>query len=433
MAVAYARPRRTRSRYGDGSLRQVRPGVWRYQLSAGSDPVTGKRRRLGGYESSRDAALALKARIIEELARDETTTAAPRAGTLTLGTWFDRWLADLEGGNSRTQDHRDDWGYYIKTYLGQIKLRELTGADVSRLVNKILGSEPGRSGDVLSATSRHHVWSVLHRALQVAMEDDKVRLERNVASGVKVLGYRYDGYQARILCDAELTRLEEAALEEDVARAVDRRSRGLLTVPAAGPLLVLSETGIRFGELAGLTVRAVDLERGTITIVQQAQRVRGNAPGSPRGRDGSRIEIVRPKSRYGRRTVDITPHLRRALERHLDALRSLHRELGAEWNPRGLLMPTISGLPTQNRAFTDDFRRACTRAGITFSDTDHPDGLRVHDLRHTFACRELRRHGDIYRLQRQLGHSSIKMTERYLQFVSEAEIERARARVRGSE
>lgn len=40
--------------------------------------------------------------------------------------------------------------------------------------------------------------------------------------------------------------------------------------------------------------------------------------------------------------------------------------------------------------------------------------FRVHDLRHRFAIEYLRAGGDIYRLSRILGHSSVKTTEIYL-------------------
>jgi integrase len=37
----------------------------------------------------------------------------------------------------------------------------------------------------------------------------------------------------------------------------------------------------------------------------------------------------------------------------------------------------------------------------------------VHRLRHTFSCRYLERGGSVEALQRILGHSTVKLTERY--------------------
>ncbi|PMP98923.1 tyrosine-type recombinase/integrase [Komagataeibacter saccharivorans] len=49
----------------------------------------------------------------------------------------------------------------------------------------------------------------------------------------------------------------------------------------------------------------------------------------------------------------------------------------------------------------------------------------VHDLRHAFAVRWLKAGGNIYRLSRHLGHSSVKVTEQnYLGFLTVEEQER---------
>jgi integrase len=51
------------------------------------------------------------------------------------------------------------------------------------------------------------------------------------------------------------------------------------------------------------------------------------------------------------------------------------------------------------------FEGACWRAGI--------EGLRFHDLRHTFATRLVERGVDLITVKELLGHSSVMVTERY--------------------
>ena len=51
------------------------------------------------------------------------------------------------------------------------------------------------------------------------------------------------------------------------------------------------------------------------------------------------------------------------------------------------------------------FRTACKRAGV--------EGLRFHDLRHTFASRLVERGADIVTVQILLGHSTVTLTQRY--------------------
>jgi len=52
------------------------------------------------------------------------------------------------------------------------------------------------------------------------------------------------------------------------------------------------------------------------------------------------------------------------------------------------------------------FKTACEKAGIK--------NLRLHDLRHTFASRLIERGADIIRVKELLGHSTVRITERYL-------------------
>jgi integrase/recombinase XerD len=48
--------------------------------------------------------------------------------------------------------------------------------------------------------------------------------------------------------------------------------------------------------------------------------------------------------------------------------------------------------------------------------------LRLHDLRHLFAVTYLRQGGNIYCLQKLLGHASIKTTELYLDYLTHDEV-----------
>lgn len=57
------------------------------------------------------------------------------------------------------------------------------------------------------------------------------------------------------------------------------------------------------------------------------------------------------------------------------------------------------------------FNRVCEAAGI--------DGLRIHDLRHSFATFAVRSGASLYDIQKLLGHSDISMTQRYAHMVDD--------------
>jgi integrase/recombinase XerD len=67
--------------------------------------------------------------------------------------------------------------------------------------------------------------------------------------------------------------------------------------------------------------------------------------------------------------------------------------------------PYLFGGQEPYTTFQNFFSAACRRAGLK--------GIRFHDLRHTFASWWVQRGGNIYQLQKLLGHSSVQVTERY--------------------
>lgn len=139
-------------------------------------------------------------------------------------------------------------------------------------------------------------------------------------------------------------------------------------------VLLLLDTGLRLSEAAGLRIRDIDLIEGRATVMGK----------------GARQRIVP----IGRRT-------RQALRRTL----APRGELGLD-DP---LFVTADGEALSPHGFQQVFRRL--RGRVTLSTRCSP-----HVLRHTFARSFLRNGGDVFSLQRILGHSprSLQVTRRYL-------------------
>jgi len=135
------------------------------------------------------------------------------------------------------------------------------------------------------------------------------------------------------------------------------------------PMLVLAvETGMRREELLGLTVRAIDLERREIHL----DKTKTNAP--------RRVPLVD--------TAVVT------VESLLNA-------------PNRPLSPYVFCKADGSR-YVDPkkgFASALKASGIK--------DFRWHDLRHTFASWWVQGGGDLYRLSRVLGHSTLQMSARY--------------------
>lgn len=149
--------------------------------------------------------------------------------------------------------------------------------------------------------------------------------------------------------------------------------------PMARVLRLLDQTGMRAEEAVQLRRQDVDWERQTITLTRtKTNRVRLLAWGTPGG------DAAAP----------------------LDA--------GA---PDGPLFPSATGEPYGN--FASAFGAVMRRVMEAERKANRPfRRFRVHDLRHGFAVRWLRNGGDIYRLSKHLGHTSVRTTEVYLSFLT---------------
>ena len=102
-------------------------------------------------------------------------------GTLTLGEYLDRWLADylqpmVDQGRIEYSTYIRDAGIvrnHLKPHLGRKKLKDLNRAEVRSLYNQKAKELSPRSVDYVHAT--------LQKALKQAVRDDLV--PRNVAEG----------------------------------------------------------------------------------------------------------------------------------------------------------------------------------------------------------------------------------------------------------
>ena len=117
--------------------------------------------------------------------------------------------------------------------------------------------------------------------------------------------------------------------------------------------------------------------------------------------------VIRVKGKGNReRLVPMSIELRKVLYRHL-------RQHKFE-----RVFCTEHGVKLCQRNVLRDFKAACRKLNIT--------GVRCsfHTLRHSFAVNYLRAGGNLYYLQRILGHSSITTTERYLKSLGVEDLQR---------
>jgi integrase len=213
--------------------------------------------------------------------QDRTWIDPVRSG-VTLAQWHEKWWP-VQRGEDATLD-RDErmWRIHVKTRFGTWPLADIGYLDIQAWVNELEG--PLEPGSITKA------FQVLDRMLAAALRDRRIPF--NPAEGVKLPKARKKHPEdARPPSYAQLWRVRACLPEYHHALQI-----------------VAQETGLRWGELAGLRACWVDLDNGRIQVREVLTEVRGTL---------GRKEY--PKSDAGQRTVPLTGLAARVLRDHMAA------------------------------------------------------------------------------------------------------------------
>jgi integrase len=140
------------------------------------------------------------------------------------------------------------------------------------------------------------------------------------------------------------------------------------------------------GELAALTRGCVDLNDGTVTVVQALVE-----------RDDGSLSIGPPKSEAGRRTFAVPAVLVPELAAHLD------RFVGP--GDQALVFVGVKGAPLRRTNWSGMWKSATKNVGV--------EGLRLHDLRHTCNTLTAATAASTRELMHRMGHASARAALRY--------------------
>lgn len=296
---------------------------------------------------------------------------APATTSLSVGAWCARAVAARSGIEART---RHDYARQLELHLGDLAAVAL--ADLSREQVSAWVVSLKRSPKTIK-----NLHGLLSSCLTDAVRDGLIA--RNPAEGIGLP--RLDGPGRE-----DITPLSTS----DVALLIAN------TDAHYQPLVqLLAGTGMRWSEATGLQARHVDPFACRVSITQAWKR-----------QPDSSMAMGSTKTRRSRRSLAITEALR-------DALVPLLSERAAD----AYLFQTPSGKPVRNSNFRDrvwlpaiakaqrceahkDEPKACGCAG-TLRVTPH-----IHDLRHFHASYLIAAGVPLVKIQRRLGHESIKTT-----------------------
>jgi integrase len=347
---------------------RVKPsGVKSYVLKYRLGPLT-KRITIGKHgspwtpEEARERALTLLREVKQ--GRDPATDKAEARRALTVRELADLYLAD--GPAEKPNKKNSSWGAdrsnierHIKPLLGRKIASALAQADIAKFqadvaVGKSRADIKTRKrGRAIVAGGRGTAARSL-AVLAAMMQFAVVRrlIPTNPAKGVPLLkGQRKE----RFLSEAEVAKLADTLAE------MEREHR--LNPTAAAAVRVLLLTGCRKSEILTLRWDWVDFERGCLRL---------------------------PDSKTGAKIVPLA---------------SAALELLAELRHRSVfVLPATKGAGHYT-GLQKDWERVRVRAGLT--------GLRLHDLRHSFASFAVADGHTLFMVGKVLGHKQARTTEAY--------------------
>lgn len=364
--AASRRPRRPAAQ-GRARPERLRTGRYSLQVSLGTD-AAGKRVRVRVDGDTPEAAKAARDALLARH-RAGLLSADPAAGRETVAALLRSWLENKRGTVEPSTWHR--YRLCVERHLipriGRVRLEELRPDDLRRLYRTLLAPAPAGAG--LSPRSVEYVHVTVSQALRQAARDGAVG--RNVADAVDPP--KVPKRQMRSLTPAEVEALLTTATG-------DWHTLWTLAL----------YTGMREGELLGLTWPDVDLEGATVTV--QRALVVGEDGLTPRLRPS-------PKTAAGVRTIPVPPEVVAALRAHRvrQAGEQLHARVWA--NAELIVFVSARGTPLLASNVVRALKRDALAAGIA-------GRVSPHLLRHTAASSWLAAGRPIPEVSYLLGHGS---------------------------
>ena len=291
---------------------------------------------------------------------------------LTLAQHLTAWLARARPTlkPSAYRSYEQTARLYLIPGLGHHRLARLNPAAVQAFLDA-KRAEITRTGRPFSARSIAIMRDVLRQALDDAEALGLV--PRNVGKLVRPPRGKVRSAQSLTTAQA---RVLLAAIRGDRLEALYRLCLAL---------------GLRQGEALGLHWADVDLDRRSLVVHEEVQRVTGEG-----------LVFQEPKSAESARTIKLPQFLVGVLRAHKAQQNELRLASGPHWADQGLVFCTRTGRPFDGPNVTKYFQRHVTRAGLPH--------MTYHDLRHSAVSFMAAEGVPIEVARAILGHADARLT-----------------------
>lgn len=396
--------------YGSGSILYVKArNVFRYAISRGKDPVTGKRNRIikGDYSSREEAEDALREALkaLNSVHKADAVGVTPTAPAIpanvgkpriTVKEYLDKNLLSFyPKATERTLHCYATAARTLVGLIGDLHLDELTRTNLQNALNSLTDK---------ADSTINKIYLILKKFVEMAVDDELI--PKNVADKVvcpksKKLDTRSE--DEKIYSAEQISTILKAAKEEPDPL--------LFTV-----LLLFAFTGMRPEELRGLEKRDFDPDAKTLNIRQAATtRPKLKLDNALAGDTGPREPVIgKTKSKSGVRTLYLDEQVISVLQAWLEYLKkndSVRYE-------STFLFPNMQGGILRDDVLNTKFKRFRKHH-------EFPKSFSFYRFRHTFCTNLARSHVDVKTIMRLLGDSSATVVLNTYMHVPSADAKRA--------
>jgi len=355
-----------------------------YLVTSKKNPVTGKREFDWRRLEAKTQKEAEKERAMINLAKERGEDIRP--SKITLHDCYLRWIKHLQtrpkpAGRRTIEEYQRIYVNHIQDKLAGIPIQKLTAKDIRELIDS-----------KTSQFTARRVYDVLNGIITLVLQDGDVGLRENVCKRLKppkIEKVKHQTWNA-LQCKRFL---RQAKYDRDY-----------------GVFLTLMTTGMRIGEVLGLTWDNVDLEKKIIYVNQKLEK---KEIGNPE------IILGPPKTQASMAPIPITKLLADELEK-IKKRQELERPTYKEqYKDLNFVFTNTAGGPViledlRKRVFNKIIDKINSSEFVKKQLIEPLPKIRIHDLRHSAATLLLSMGFDIKTIQRYLRHADLSATQIYV-------------------